>query len=77
MAHLDGEMLAVQGLHLTEGVSLQLLRLDPHSHVCNLLNKQPVVWVGFFPSPFKSPSANTHTVVKATDKCFFHPSLVD
>ena len=32
MSHLDGEMLAVQGLHLMEGIALELLSLNPHSH---------------------------------------------
>lgn len=37
MAHLDREMLAVQCLHLVKGIALQLLGLDPHSHVHNLV----------------------------------------
>lgn len=30
--HLNGEVLAVQGLHLVQGITLQLLGLDPHRH---------------------------------------------
>lgn len=68
MAHLNGEMLAVQGLHLMKGISLQLLGLDPHSHAHNLL-KQTIGGLGvFFPSPFKSTRVNIHTVIK--DKRF-------
>lgn len=37
MAHLNREMLAVQCLHLVKGIPLQLLGLDPHSHVHSLL----------------------------------------
>lgn len=79
VAHLDGEVMAVQGLHLVEGVSLQLLGLDPHGHVYNLLSKQSVVGVFCFfsSSPFKSPRANIHAVIKAAGKCFHHPSRVD
>jgi len=32
VAHLDGEVLAVQRLHLVQGLALQLLGLDPHGH---------------------------------------------
>lgn len=32
MPHLDGEMLAVQRLHLVQRLTLQLLGLDPHCH---------------------------------------------
>jgi len=30
--HLDGEVLPVQGLHLVQSISQQLLGLDPHGH---------------------------------------------
>lgn len=30
--HLNGEVLAVQGLHLVQRLTLQLLGLDPHRH---------------------------------------------
>lgn len=33
MAHLDGEVLTVQRLHLMKSISLELLGLDPHCHL--------------------------------------------
>ena len=48
MAHLNGEMLAVQRLHLMKGIALELLGLYPHSHGLQSV-KQTVVCAGFFP----------------------------
>lgn len=33
MSHLNWKVLTVQRLHLVEGISLQLLGLDPHCHL--------------------------------------------
>ena len=32
VAHLDGEVLTVESLHLVQGLPLELLGLDPHGH---------------------------------------------
>ncbi len=33
MSHLNGKVLSIQGLHLVQSISLELLGLDPHCHL--------------------------------------------
>lgn len=33
MAHLDGEVLSIERLHLVQRIPLELLGLDPHCHL--------------------------------------------
>lgn len=50
VSHLDGEMLAVERLHLVQGITLQLLGLNPHRHLKEE-EEEEAHWNSFFTNP--------------------------